>query len=337
MKNVSKRIVSLLLALTVAASMMVSMSAGVFAAEGADAPAESKGVHVVVNGGEYDLGYLSDEWFEKNTGDAAVYPFASKKKLGKVQYRLAKGVSFDKFFEKIGVDPEDLEGAVIHLGENGGMESKNPLPLAHLMKAKYVMKGSFDKEKNQDGRDYVRDANNEKITVTPVLATAFTANFKTYEDAQAALAKADTQWTKQLSCYIGNTGEAYLGIESDDTISKPMTDCNGKYAINGYDTINIMYNDPCKDIKPVINSVKNTAKKTAKVTWKKVDGAKSYKLYRATKKSGKYTLVKKNITKTSYVNKNLKKGKTYYYKVTAVNAFNKDCKTSAVKSVKIKK
>ena len=80
-----------------------------------------------------------------------------------------------------------------------------------------------------------------------------------------------------------------------------------------------------------------TAKKTAKVTWKKVDGAKSYKLYRATKKSGKYTLVKKNITKTSYLNKNLKKGKTYYYKVTAVNAFDKACKTSAVKSVKIKK
>lgn len=335
MRNFCKRIASLLLAMTVSASMMAGMTAGAFAAEGT---AESKGVHVVVNGGEYDLGYLSDEWLEKNTGDAAVYPFGTKKNLGKVQYRLAKGVSFDKFFEKIGVDPEDLEGAVIHLGENGGMESKNPLPLAHIMKAKYVMKGSFDKEKNQDGRVYITDKNGEKITVTPVLATAFTTNFKTYDDAKAAIAKADREgfWTKMLSCYIGNTGDAYTGIESDDTISKPMTDCNGKYAINGYDTINIVYNDSCKDVKPVV-TVKNTAKKTAKVTWKKIDGAKSYKLYRATKKSGKYTLVKKNITKTSFINKKLTKGKTYYYKVTAVNAFNKACKTSAVKSVKIKK
>lgn len=333
MKNVSKRIVSLLLALTVAASMMVSMSAGVFAAEGADAPAESKGIHVVVNGGEYDLGYLSDEWFEKNTGDAAVYPFASKKKLGKVQYKIGAGVTFDKFFEEIGIDPEDLGSAVIHFGQNGSMEqgNKEPLPVKNIKYAVFVKQGAYDKEKG-DTRVLV-EKNGEPVKVQPILVTKYVEKaYATYDEAEKAMANA--KYKKQTSCFIGNlNGVGYEGLDEEGYVT-PTTDCNAKHAINGYDTINIVYND---QIKPVITSVKNTAKKTAKVTWKKVDGAKSYKLYRATKKSGKYTLVKKNITKTSYVNKSLKKGKTYYYKVTAVNAFNKDCKTSAVKSVKIKK
>lgn len=333
MKNVSKRIVSLLLALTVAASMMVSMSAGVFAAEGADAPAESKGIHVVVNGGEYDLGYLSDEWLEKNTGDAAVYPFASKKKLGKVQYKIGAGVTFDKFFEELGIDPEDLGSAVIHFGENGSMEqgNKEPLPVQNIKYAVFVKQGAYDKEKG-DTRVLV-EKNGEPVKVQPILVTKYVEKaYATYDEAEKAMANA--KYKKQTSCFIGNlNGVGYEGLDEDGNVT-PTTDCNAKHAINGYDTINIVYND---QIKPVITSVKNTAKKTAKVTWKKVDGAKSYKLYRASKKTGKYILVKSNITKTSFINKKLTKGKTYYYKVTAVNAFDKACKTSAAKSVKIKK
>ena len=64
---------------------------------------------------------------------------------------------------------------------------------------------------------------------------------------------------------------------------------------------------------------KNSAKKTANISWKKVDGASGYKLYRASKSSGKYKAVK-TITKgktVKYSNKKLKKGKKYYYKVRA--------------------
>ena len=74
--------------------------------------------------------------------------------------------------------------------------------------------------------------------------------------------------------------------------------------------------------KPVLakTSVKLTAgKKKITVKWSRVSGATGYKIYRSTKKSSGYKCVK-TVTKgstTSYVNKSLKKGKKYYYKVRA--------------------
>lgn len=54
----------------------------------------------------------------------------------------------------------------------------------------------------------------------------------------------------------------------------------------------------------------------AKVSWKKVEGAKDYVVYRATKKNGKYSKV--GTTKgNSYTDKKVKKGKKYFYKVVA--------------------
>lgn len=76
-------------------------------------------------------------------------------------------------------------------------------------------------------------------------------------------------------------------------------------------------------------SVKTLTKHKAKVTWKKVtlsytvDGKKytravtGYKIYRATKKNGKYKLIK-TVKKTGtlkYTDKKLKRGKKYFYKV----------------------
>ena len=67
--------------------------------------------------------------------------------------------------------------------------------------------------------------------------------------------------------------------------------------------------------KPSV-SIKLSSNKP-KVSWKAVDGATKYYVYRATSKSGKYTKVK-TTTSTSYTDKTAKKGKTYYYKVKAV-------------------
>ena len=76
-----------------------------------------------------------------------------------------------------------------------------------------------------------------------------------------------------------------------------------------------------KDLEPKkVKSVKvaNSAKKTLKVSWKKASKATGYEVYRATEKSGTYELVKTlNASKTSFTNKNLQKGKTYYYKIRA--------------------
>ena len=54
-----------------------------------------------------------------------------------------------------------------------------------------------------------------------------------------------------------------------------------------------------------------------RLTWDEVEGAVEYKVYRATSKSGTYSLVK-TTTNTSYTNTGAKSGKTYYYKVKAI-------------------
>ena len=54
-----------------------------------------------------------------------------------------------------------------------------------------------------------------------------------------------------------------------------------------------------------------------KVSWKAIDGAVEYKVYRATSKTGTYKLIK-TTTSTSYTNTGAEAGKTYYYKVKAI-------------------
>ena len=54
-----------------------------------------------------------------------------------------------------------------------------------------------------------------------------------------------------------------------------------------------------------------------KLTWKKIEGAISYKIYRSTSKNGNYSLMK-TVKGTSYTNTSAKAGKTYYYKIIAV-------------------
>ena len=68
-----------------------------------------------------------------------------------------------------------------------------------------------------------------------------------------------------------------------------------------------------------------------KVTWKKIDGAVSYEIYRATSKDGNYTLMKTS-TGSSYTNTSAVAGKTYYYKVVAVcsNTAGNSAKSASV-------
>ncbi|MGF6376751.1 flagellin-like hook-associated protein FlgL [Clostridiales Family XIII bacterium PM5-7] len=62
--------------------------------------------------------------------------------------------------------------------------------------------------------------------------------------------------------------------------------------------------------------------RSLKVTWQADPTATKYQVYRATSKNGKYVL-KKTTTKTSYSNIGITCGKTYWYKVRAVNAKGK--------------
>lgn len=67
--------------------------------------------------------------------------------------------------------------------------------------------------------------------------------------------------------------------------------------------------------KPAVTVSKN-AYTSLKISWNAIDGATGYKIYRATSKTGKYSYIK-TTTSTSYINKSLITGKTYYYKVRA--------------------
>ena len=82
-------------------------------------------------------------------------------------------------------------------------------------------------------------------------------------------------------------------------------------------------------------------KKQIKVSWKKVAGADGYTVYRSTKKDSGFKSVKtiNNASTVSFVNKNLKAGKTFYYKVRAFENVDGQAvygKYSAVKSAKVK-
>lgn len=84
------------------------------------------------------------------------------------------------------------------------------------------------------------------------------------------------------------------------------------------------------------------SKRSVVLSWKKQKNATGYEIYRSTKKKGKYKKIAtiKKVSKATYTNKKLKKGKTYYYKVRAykTQSGKKVYGTfSTIKKVKIKK
>lgn len=92
--------------------------------------------------------------------------------------------------------------------------------------------------------------------------------------------------------------------------------------------------------KPTIKSI-TSAKKTVTIKLKKkVTGAIAYRVYRATKKKGKYVCVGVT-TSTTFKDTGLSAGKTYYYKVVPIAASEagEDIagKASAVKQIKVRK
>ena len=93
---------------------------------------------------------------------------------------------------------------------------------------------------------------------------------------------------------------------------------NNKKIYGGYSKTAVMAT------KPKTPSIKlKSGKKKVTVTWKKVTGASGYEIRMATKKNGKFNIIKKTSSKTlSYTKKNLANNKKYYYKVRAYKKVN---------------
>ncbi len=89
-----------------------------------------------------------------------------------------------------------------------------------------------------------------------------------------------------------------------------------------------------KCAKPTVTVKLNKSDKPV-LKWKEVDGAKKYQVYFATSKNGKYKLLT-TTTKETYTHKKAADGKTYFYKVRAVDAKKGVSNYSAVKSIKVK-
>ncbi len=87
--------------------------------------------------------------------------------------------------------------------------------------------------------------------------------------------------------------------------------------------------------KVKLSSIKKKGK-TLTLTWKKVSGASYYEVYYRVGKNGSFKKLKK-VKGTSYVHKNLKKGKTYYYKVRAVKKSGKKKTNGAFSKTKKKR
>ena len=75
-------------------------------------------------------------------------------------------------------------------------------------------------------------------------------------------------------------------------------------------------NRACDLSRPVVTVTNAASSGSPKLSWKAVEGAVSYQVYRSTSKNGTHTLVK-TTTGTSFTNTSAKAGRTYYYKVVA--------------------
>lgn len=113
-------------------------------------------------------------------------------------------------------------------------------------------------------------------------------------------------------------------------------DVNGQRYYSGYSA----WNKKSVDIpKPKSVSVKKSGK-AVRIKWKKISGAAGYQLLRRTGTKGKFKVIGtiKNGKKAVFIDKKVKTGKKYYYKVRAIAKSGKNTCTgplSAAKPLKI--
>lgn len=176
------------------------------------------------------------------------------------------------------------------------------------------------------------------VTCVPTVepTAALTPDLRQVSGLKLVSASADTvkiQFTKQpqaegyrVILYQGNKQKkTAITSQGSYTFQKLSAAADYTVKVQAYTTAGNakFYGTPSKALKvitatkaPVIKSVKKGNKK-AVVTWQKVSKAAGYELYMSSKKKGGYkkiATIKKAAT-VKYTRKNLKSGKTYYFKM----------------------
>jgi len=77
--------------------------------------------------------------------------------------------------------------------------------------------------------------------------------------------------------------------------------------------------NPATHLSPPAGAVAISSDKEIKLSWVESIGANSYTIKRATKSSGTYSIIAKDVKQSDYVDKQMKAGTIYYYTITASN------------------
>ena len=118
--------------------------------------------------------------------------------------------------------------------------------------------------------------------------------------------------------------DVYYGGTEADWAKITMEDGNGDLT---HATLHCTA--PAVPAAPVVKAGNSATSGKPMLTWDAVDGATSYKVYRAAKEDGTYGLLG-STSATSYTNTGAKEGTTYYYKVKAANGAGESAYSNVV-------
>lgn len=125
--------------------------------------------------------------------------------------------------------------------------------------------------------------------------------------------KKNGTYRKVKTVGAGTTNFKNKGLKAGKTYYYKVRACKGN-SVYPFSSVSSKAATP----KTPTNIRTSAGKRRITVRWKKVPGVSGYRIYRATKKSGPYRAVKTVGSKKSrFINKGLKRGKRYYYKVRA--------------------
>jgi len=214
-----------------------------------------------------------------------------------------------------------------------GSELKSKLP-SHLLKQTDWLKIQIDSQ-------YQKTAIPTNLTSTIASTSSIKLNWAKAAEADGyrvyISTKKDSGYTAlgntagtSYTCKSLNPGTTYyFKIRSYKTVS-------GKKIYSSY---TLVISKKLTVPTPKNVKVSNSSATSLKISWSKVSGATGYQIYRADKKTGTYKNIKTitSETTTSYTDKKLKNGKSYYYKIRAYKTVSGSKKYSSFSNVLSKK